>query len=210
MGNKIILHGSLKEHIPEKYNGVFECVFNTAKEAVSAIDANWPGFWIIIRNMDISLVIGDPKTGTFLGEDNNELSYNVGNNDLHIMPALEGSGGDTLNTVKTISGAALGALGLFKGFTNGFGSDTGLGLSATAAILGGASLLYTGLSPAPELDDNSSGAYAEREPVDATPSAIYRGPLNTQIVGQPMPLVYGVNIIAGGVLIHTDIMIEKV
>lgn len=199
---KIILHGDLADHIP---NGEFECEFSTASEAVSAIECNWPGFHNKIRNKSVYVIAGDPDSGKSFDEDM-AVKYRIGADTLHIIPAIEGAGGGNRG-IKAILGVALIAVSF------GFGGIVTGGL-ASAATIGGTSLGVTGFS----LLTMGAGMVLQALIQPPKPpksserevSSFYGGPLNTQAEGGIVPYVAGQSVIAGGVVIHSDLIIEQV
>lgn len=197
---KIVLHGELASHIP---GGEFECDFSKSTEAINAIEANFPGFHDKIRDMYIYLVPDGPDKEP-LSEDQ-AISYRLGAKELHIIPAIEGSGGRNRG-LKAILGVALIAVSF------GVGGFVAGGLGSTASI-GGLSLGVTGT----QLLFMGAGLVLQsmvqppKAPVESTrqESSFYQGPLNTQQEGSIVPYVAGTDVIVGGVVIHTDLIVEQ-
>lgn len=204
---KVYLHGSLKDYIP---GGVFECSFATAGEAASAIEVNFPGFFDIIRDMKLHIVLGDPANNESFDEDQIK-KYAITHDEIHIMPALEGSGGGKKGgLLKVILGVALIAVafvgtmgaagaGIFGSLGAPVFGNT-LGITGTQLLMFGASMVLSGLAQPPK----------KNEEQEQLKSAIYSGPINTQEPGAIVPYVAGKDVIVGGVVIHADIRINQV
>lgn len=198
---KIVLHGALANHIP---NGEFECDFARVSEAVSAIEANWPGFYDLIRNQYVYVVPGDDPNGAPLDSEQVPL-YKIGASTLHIVPSLEGAGGNNRG-VKAILGLALIAVSFGVGgfVAGGLGSTaaiagTSLGITGTQLLFMGAGLVLQALVQPPK-----PPTAPEREV-----SSFYSGPLNSQQEGSIVPYAAGRDVIVGGVIIHTDLVVEQ-
>lgn len=208
MKKNIYLYGSLKNCLPEEYNGKFCCDFQHPVEAVSAIEANFPGFASKIRTIPLQVVVGDDiETGTELDE--TQVKYSI-NQDLHIIPVMEGAGGRAGKIILGIGMLAVGVATAGTALAGGaaFGAAMGtttLGISATSFIMGGVGMTAMGImGPA-----TTPEGLASREAPDQRPSSVYTGPLNTQEMGAPVPYVAGVDVVVGGVIIHADLQIEQ-
>lgn len=208
MLKKIILHGELVNHVP---GGEFECDFYHATEAVSALEANFPGFHDRIRDKMLYVVPGEDPEGEPLNEDQ-ALRYKLGSDTLHIIPAVEGeggggSGGGRRNIGKALLGVVLIAVSFGVGgfVAGGLGSTAtigslSLGVTGTQLLMMGVGLVLQGLIQPPKPPEAP-----EREV-----SSFYNGPLNTQTEGSIVPYTAGQDVIVGGVVIHTDLVIEQV
>ena len=192
----IHLHGSLADHIPD---GKFTAAFNNVREAVSCIDANFPGFHDLLRSMKLHVLVGDYDAKRDLDE-NQALTYTI-NNDIHIMPAIEGAGGDNkaLNIIIGIGLIAVGFVGV-PGIALGsavFGNA--IGITGLQLVALGTGMVVTALTQPPEM---------QPEP-DAEVSNMYQGPLNTQSESQIVPYVAGTDVVCGGMIIHADLQIVQ-
>ena len=206
---KIVLHGELASHLP---GGVFECVFTTAREAASAIEMNFPGFFNKIAEMWIQVIpIGQKET---MLEDQ-LASWKIRGDELHIFPAVDGSGGgggeNGNRGIKAILGLALIAVAIVG--TGGMAAIAGGSLSGAVTIGGvsafgitgmqvlglGLSLVMNAFAPAP-------GAFDKPDRVKNT---IYTGPLNTNREGSVLPYVAGERVLVGGVIINTELVVEN-
>ena len=193
----IVLHGTLAEHLPAALHGRFECDFDTAREAASAINANFPGFHDKIRDMELFVCDGDAN-GVEMSEEQ-VTKYKIAGEELHLIPAMDGEGG---RTGKAILGTLLIAVAIIGTMGMGAALGTavfanGLGITGTTLLLGGASMVMSALvkPPAPPKEQNNKG------------SVIYSGPLNTQNEGDPVPYAAGRRVFCGGIVIHTDLII---
>lgn len=193
----VYLWGDLADWIPD---GKLTADFNSARTATSAIEANWPGFKELIRNRHLEIWYEHEGQKYSIGED--KLFMKIGADNIHISPVIEGSGG---RTGKVILGVALFAAGAVAsgGTLSGFGAaafGNSLGITAGQLIISGGLMVLNGLF-APQAPKGDFGKNEE----ERKPSAIYRGPLNTQEQGIAFPLVFGFGVIAGGSVIHVEI-----
>ena len=192
----IHLHGALAEHVP---GGKFTAAFNNVREAVSCINANFPGFHDLIRSMKLHVLVGDVDKQKDLDE-HQALTYTI-NNDIHIMPALEGAGGDN-KALKVILGIGLIAVGFIGVPGIALGSavfGNAIGITGLQLVGLGAGIVLSALSQPPAM---------QKEP-EAETSTMYQGPLNTQAEGSVVPYVAGQDVIVGGMIIHADLQIVQ-
>lgn len=201
----VVLHGSLADHIP---GGRFECDFDTAREAASAIEASFRGFYDKIREMQVHVIAGETEHG--MNEDE-VVRYTVTANELHIMPAMEGAGGGKgilavlgvvlIGVAIVMTAGAAGAL--LAGNLGAFGTAM-MGASGFAgfALNAGIGLVLSSLAQPPEAPTNGERAGLR--------STTYGGPLNTNAEGAYLPYVAGREVIVGGVVIHTDLQVELI
>lgn len=205
---KVYLHGALGERFGTEH----QLAVSTAGEAVRAFTFQLPGFRQAIAEGSWRVVRGDPDTGFDL--DIETLTFGLGKQPLHIIPAPIGSGrgGGGGKTVVGIALLALavafaipsggtslmasaGAMGLEVGAI-GTGAALSAGLSTTAFLgitygqiaLMGAALTLTGISalvaPAPRTN-------VGQQAVDKKGSFVLSGPQNTSVEGVCVPHVYG-------------------
>lgn len=210
MMKTVVLHGGLADLIPAKYQGRFTCVFETAVQAVSMLEANFGNVWKTIRDKHLYVVSGNNDTS--LDEDQ-VARYTIRGDELHIYPAVEGAGGGkflrailgvALIAVAVVmtGGGALAALGSLS--TGGAGALTGMSaMAAKMAFVFGTNLVLSALVQPPD----APGSPGEKAGLR---SATYGGPLNTQQEGATLPYVAGRDVIVGGVIIHTDLSIETI
>ena len=207
MLRKLKLYGQLAEFIGHKE---FEIKVNSVSQAVSFLIHNFPEVERFMSPKYYQVKVGSYDI------DENELTYPVGQEDIHFIPVISGAGS---GTGKFLLGAALiGASFFFPGAglfgTYGAGMTpaviAGKGAFATkfaTAISGiGAALVLTGVSemlfPLPEPQKFNS----EEDP---QLSFNFSGVQNTSRAGTPVPIVYG-EIITGSVVISAAIDTNQV
>lgn len=203
MLRKLKLYGQLAEFIGHKE---FEIKVNSVSQAVSFLIHNFP---------EVERFMGPKYYQVKVGSydiDENELSYPVGQEDIHFIPAISGAGS---GMGKVLLGAALiGGAFLFTPLTMGSffspivapGSFAAAMPLTKAAIGIGAALALSGVSdmlfPLPEAQKFNS----EEDP---QLSFNFSGVQNTSRAGTPVPIVYG-EIITGSVVISAAIDVNQV
>ena len=194
MLRKIKLYGELATFVGHKE---FEVKADTLSHAVSFLVNNFEGIEKYMNPKFYQVKVGNYAI------DETEISYPIGQQDIHFVPVIQGAGG---NTGKILLGAALiavgmGAFGAFAGKAVSFGAK-GIGfgkaaLGAKAAFGIGAALALSGVSdmlfPLPDIPEFKS----EQDP---RISFGFGGTQNTSRAGTPVPLVFG-EIITGSVVI---------
>lgn len=186
------------------------------QEVVSYFATNYSqvDFIPTLKDMPVTVVLGDRDTGRSLDE--SETHFSIPAKEVHIIPRIAGSGGmmgggggggEGGNSMwKMIVGglligvAFLGTMGAGAGLGAALFGNT-LGITGTQVALLGAGLILSAFTSAPQSD------YAEREEVS---SAVYRGALNVDTQGMPVPYIAGNGVIVGGVVFHTSVEIERV
>lgn len=192
MRRKIHLHGALGK----RFGRVHLLDVATAGEAGRALAAVLPGFRDFALGKWFSVVRGDRRAGLALGED--DLAFELGSADLHIVPVLAGRGGRR-GLGKIIAGVFLiGAAFFFPGAIGAIGASTGLGITAGQVAGLGVALALSGLgqmlAPKPKSNKDQS-------------SYLFEGGANVTTEGGPVPLVYGrfrVNPVLVGVGLSTE------
>ena len=203
MLRKLKLYGQLAEFIGHKE---FEIKVNSVSQAVSFLIHNFP---------EVERFMGPKYHQVKVGSydiDENELSYPVGQEDIHFIPAISGAG---RGMGKVLLGAALiGGAFLFTPLTMGSffspivapGSFAAAMPLTKAAIGIGAALVLSGVSdmlfPLPEPQKFNS----EEDP---QLSFNFSGVQNTSRAGTPVPIVYG-EIITGSVVISAAVDTNQV
>jgi len=203
MLRKLKLYGELAEFVEHKE---FEIQVDSLAKAVSFLVNNFPE---IEKYMNPKYY--QVKVGNYIVSEE-ELSYPIGQEDIHIVPVIAGAGG----VVKSLLGAALiifsfGAFGAFGGglaFGKGFaaswkaaslwGAKGALLLGGTLALQGVSELLF----PLPKLEGFESAE-------DPRLSFNFSGTQNTSRAGTPVPIVYG-EIFTGSVVISAAIDTQQV
>lgn len=211
----IILHGRLREEFGES----FMLNVETAGEAIRALNANFKDrFMGILKEGSYYVIRGDVERGMSLAEDHLN-SFNLGNADLHIVPAIEGSqgqGGKGGGGMKAILGVALIGVAIFmSGGLAAGGAGLLSGMGTTAFAIGGMNISWGtialfGLAMA--VTGASSMLSKKEKPKDETKrddSFSFSGPINTNEQGNPVPLIYG-RVMTGGQPISSGIDIEDI
>jgi len=203
MLRKLKLYGQLAEFIGHKE---FEIKVNSVSQAVSFLIHNFPEVERFMGPKYYQVKVGNYDI------DESELSYPVGQEDIHFIPAISGAG---RGMGKVLLGAALiGGAFLFTPLTAGSffspivapGSFAAAMPLTKAAIGIGAALVLSGVSdmlfPLPEPQKFNS----EEDP---QLSFNFSGIQNTSRAGTPVPIVYG-EIITGSVVISAAIDTNQV
>ena len=205
MLRKIKLYGELAEFVGHKE---FEVKADTLAHAVSFLINNFEGIDRFMNPKYYQVKVGNYAV------DESELSYPIGQQDIHFIPVIVGAG---RGMGKILLGAALiglsfisfgGAAGLGAAFKGGFTAakfakigfiSKGLASLGTALVLSGVSDM---LFPVPEVPEFES----EENP---RLSFSFGGTQQTGRAGTPVPLVYG-EIFTGSVVISGGIDTEQV
>jgi len=200
MLRKLKLYGQLAEFIGHKE---FEIKVSSVSQAVSFLIHNFSEVERFMSPKYYQVKVGNYEI------DENEISYPVGQEDIHFIPAISGAG---RGFGKILLGAALiaGAF-LIPGLPGGaatFGMKAGLGggVLAKSMVYVGASLVLQGVSellyPMPQPQKFNS----EEDP---QLSFSFSGVQNTSRAGTPVPIVYG-EIFTGSVVISAAIDTNQV
>ena len=211
MLRKVKLYGQLAEFIGHKE---FEVKVSNVSQAVSFLIHNFPNVESYMSPKYYQVKVGNYDI------EENEITYPVGQEDIHFIPVISGAGG---GTGKFLLGAALiGAsfffpgAGLF-GTTSFSGASAGIvGVSSPGVLFAtklgtaisaiGAALVLQGVSemlfPLPEPQKFNS----EEDP---QLSFNFSGVQNTSRAGTPVPIVYG-EIITGSVVISAAVDTNQV
>ena len=206
MLRKIKLYGELAEFVGHKE---FEVKADTLAHAVSFLVNNFEGIDRFMNPKHYQVKIGSYAV------DQSELSYPIGQEDIHFIPVITGAG---RGFGKILLGAALIGLAFipFAGAGTGLGAAFKGGFSAakfakvgfiSKGLAGlGAALVLQGVSdmlfPVPEVPEFES----EENP---RLSFSFGGTQQTGRAGTPVPLVYG-EIFTGSVVISGSIDTEQV
>ena len=202
MLRKLKLYGQLAEFIGHKE---FEIKVNSVSQAVSFLIHNFP---------EVERFMGPKYYQVKVGSydiDENELSYPIGQEDIHFIPAISGAGrgmGKVLLGAALIAGAFLMPAGSGLTLMQGIkaGSLAKVGMLTKGMLYVGASLVLQGVSdllfPLPEPQKFNS----EEDP---QLSFSFSGVQNTSRAGTPVPIVYG-EIFTGSVVISAAIDTNQV
>tara|TARA_R100000234_G_scaffold108770_1_gene80342 strand:+ start:4231 stop:4821 length:591 start_codon:yes stop_codon:yes gene_type:complete len=194
MLRKIKLHGQLAKYVGHKE---FDVEVDSVAKAVSFLINNFPNLEAYMNPKYYEVKVGNYSI------DKDEISYPIGNEDIHFIPAIYGAGG---GLGKILLGAALIGFAFAGGagfFGAAFAKNTGLFAFTKkigfALMIGGASQL---LFPVPEPQKFES----EEDP---KLSFNFSGVQNTSRAGTPVPIVYG-EIMTGSVVISAAIDTNQV
>ena len=198
MLRKIKLYGELAEFVGHKE---FEVQVDSLAKAVSFLINNFEGIDNFMSPKYYQVKVGNYEI------DESELTYPIGQEDIHFIPVIVGAGGGTR---RLLLGAALIGVGVLSGgatFTASGFTGTGF-LGGTTAVLGnvGIGLAIAGVSemlfPLPKPKEFTS----EQDP---KLSFNFSGTQQTSRAGTPVPIVYG-EIFTGSVVISGGIDTEQV
>jgi len=199
MLRKIKLYGELAEFVGHKE---FEVQVDSLAKAVSFLINNFEGIDKFMSPRYYQVKVGNYEI------DESELTYPIGQEDIHFIPVIAGAGGRG-GLGRFLLGAVLigGAIATGGGFSALF-SKTGLtsGFFGKVAMNVGLGLAFQGVSqmltPTPKPKEFSS----EQDP---RLSFSFSGTQQTSRAGTPVPIVYG-EIFTGSVVISGGIDTEQV
>lgn len=181
----IILYGD----IGKIYGKYHKYSVKSTKEALRALETNFPGFMSCIKKDSFYKIVVDKKP---VDEEN---LLKIASNSIKIIPIIQGSG---KGLGQVILGAALLAVGYFNPIAfAGIGGD--LALSAMKSV--GMSLLLGGVA---QMLTKTPSIKSGADRPDTNPSYVFDGPMNTTAQGNPVPLAYG-KILAGSQVISTGL-----
>ena len=198
MLRKVKLYGELAKFVGHKE---FEVELNMVGKAVSFLIHNFPEVERFMSPKYYQVKVGNYEI------DKNEISYPVGQEDIHFIPAISGAGrgfgkvllGAALIGATFLTGGAFISQAPFKALTFTGGLAKGAFYVGAALVLQGVSDL---LFPLPEPQKFSS----EEDP---QLSFSFSGVQNTSRAGTPVPIVYG-EIFTGSVVISAAIDTNQV
>jgi len=183
-------HGRLKE----EFGGPFQLEIRDAKEAIRALGIQLDGFIDAIKDGYWRVMRGDADL------DEDSLDLGLGDQDLHIIPATQGAGGDGAG--KILAGALMVGAAFFTGGASlaAWGSmATMMGAVGAGLVIAGASMM---MAPTPE-----TGNYEDKEKDEQ--SYLFNGPVNVNKQGVAVPLIYG-EVVTGSVVVSAGIRAEDI
>ena len=204
MLRKLKLYGELAEFVGHKD---FEIEASNIPKAISFLVNNFPQIEPYMNPKYYQVKVGNYA----INED--EIYYPIGQQDIHIVPVISGSG----SVGRILLGGALlavsfGAFGAFGAKALTFGKGFGASFKAASffgakgAFVLGSALVLSGVSemlfPLPEVPE-----FGDEE--NPRLSYNFGGTQNTTRAGVPVPLVFG-EIITGSVVISGSIDTEQV
>ena len=202
MFRKVKLYGKLAEFVGHKE---FEVKVDSVGKAVSFLIHNFPGLEAHMSPQYYQVKVGNYEI------DEKEIHHPVGQEDIHFIPVISGSGGGARKALFGIAliGIAIALPGAAPAL--GFGGFTAAGTGAMAAFSAtlanvGLGLTLMGVSemlfPLPKPPQFES----EEDP---RLSFNFGGTQNTSRAGTPVPIVYG-EIFTGSVVISAAIDTNQV
>ena len=201
MFRKVKLYGKLAEFVGHKE---FEVKVDSVGKAVSFLIHNFPGLEAYMSPQYYQVKVGNYEI------DEKEINYPVGQEDIHFIPVISGSGGAKKALLGiALIGIAIALPGAAPAF--GFGGFTAAGTGAMAAfsatlanvglgltLMGVSELLFP--TPQPQRFESEE---------DPRLSFNFGGTQNTSRAGTPVPIVYG-EIFTGSVVISAAIDTNQV
>jgi len=191
---KIHLYGDLADN----FGTLHEYDVSTPKEALRAMTMSHKSWRSYVSDKQCKIHTGKLE----LGEE--ELTL-TGCEEIHVIPIIEGAGGDTgRNLGKIVGGVAL--IGLTGGIAGIFGGglistivSSTLTSAAYSMVYAGASALLTNPQESPIVDT--------LETAENKPSYIFNGATNSVEQGGAIPLVYGF-VRTGSIVISAGLVTE--
>ena len=201
MFRKVKLYGKLAEFVGHKE---FEVKVDSVGKAVSFLIHNFPGLEAYMSPQYYQVKVGNYEI------DEKEVNYPVGQEDIHFIPVISGSGGARKALLGiALIGIAIALPGAAPAF--GFGGFTAAGTGAMAAFsttLANVGLGLTLMGVSEMLFPTPKPPKFESEE-DPRLSFNFGGTQNTSRAGTPVPIVYG-EIFTGSVVISAAIDTNQV
>lgn len=187
----VVLHGALAD----TYGSSFDLNVSSVAEAIRLLDANFSGFVKnLLRNKVGYVVTVDGGCAATEGA----LRESHINPEIHIVPAIEGAGGDNDNGLFQI---VLAVVLVAASYYGGFSADTSAMLFKTGVSLG-----ISGVCSM--LFSSSTATVSTNESIGETAltSYAFSGPVNTTSQGNPVPVLYG-RLMVGSQVISAQIKV---
>lgn len=171
---------------------------NSPGEALRLIEANKPGLrsWIVnnVEKYSMYKVTCEYENGLIEDIDEDTYVLNSKMKTIKFMPIISGAKGGVLQVV-------VGAILIAASFIPGFQAASPYLMSAgLAMMLGGAIQM---LSPRPALNANMT-----TNDGSTSTSSYFDGPVNTEMQGLPVPLIYG-TVLVGSHTISASISVDE-
>ena len=205
MLRKVKLYGKLAEFVGHKE---IEASVNSVGQAIRFLICNFPEVESFMTPNYYQVKVGNYDI------EESEINYPVGQEDIHFIPVISGSGGFG----RALLGAAMiglafvsfGSSTVFTGFASGGGLFGGgfaaAGFGSKALLLGGGALFLSGVSsmlfPLPEVPNYKSDD-------DPSISFQFNSVQNVSRAGTPIPIIYG-EIFTGSVVISAALDTNQV
>lgn len=180
----------------KKFGRVWNVCAATARDAMSIIQANRPGLVHWMRNnatqySQYHLRIERPD-GSFHEVSEDELVM-VSNGEiatLRITPLIAGAGGKAMGIIQVVVGVVLMVAAIWLG--------PAAFMAGLSMVMGGVATLLTST---PKIKSGSKN--------DNVDSFYFNGPENTTAQGNPVPLIYGEEVLVGSQVINSRIAIDQ-
>lgn len=173
----VFLHG----HLAEKYGSRFDLAAGSVAEALAIFRASFPQFTEDVISHDYHVWVGETNIGQ------SELANPTKGQEIHIVPVVKGSGGNT-NVLQIVIGIIMVVVAIAFPVTAGFLLYSGIGM-----IVGG----VIGLVFAPSA---RSLSFAGLERGESKASYRFSGALNVSRQGAPVPILYGRAVVGSQVI----------
>lgn len=191
-------------HLGKKFGKVHKFDVSTPAEAVRALKANFPDFTAHV------LKYNKPGYKVLIGSENRsdpELIQYPAENDIKIIPVIQGSGGDWGMVIVGVvliaaavatpylaaayleAGIAVGAGGIAGAVETGLAIATVADIAATGLMAVGTALTLGGVSSL--LFSPSTPTAVQSSAADQISSTHFNGAINLSQQGNPVPLAYG-------------------
>ena len=195
---KIKLYGDLAEFVGVKE---IETEAYTVANAVRCLIGNYPQAENYMMDKSYKVIVNEKPRSL------EEIHFPTGQSDIKIVPVISGQGrgfgrillGAVLIVGAFMMPAASGNLTLMQGIKQGKLAKVGL-LAKSTAYVGG----YLVLSGVSQMLTPTPGDTAEEEPN----SFQFNSPVNTNLAGAPVPILYGERIV-GSVVISAGINVTN-
>lgn len=211
----IHLYGPLAEAFGPSYDLDVAC----PAEAVRALSVVLGRRFVeILKAGEWHVVAGETLAeGEDVGDDR-LLGFGLGRRDLHICPAVAGSGGGG-GIFKVVLGVALMAAAIYfappavfaangAALGGGLGATAFAGLSYGSIAMSGLIMALGGVSQMLASTPQQTSSYSNRESADDRPSFLFNGAKNTVEQGNPVPVLYG-RMRVGGTVVSAGIEVEQ-
>lgn len=209
--NTIHLHHSLQQ----EFGGPFEYAVRSPREAVRALNANYPGFAERLAQMELKLIVTKKGAGRAIELDETEIGLQLAASEIHIVPMPAGSkrgglgkiilGIALIGAVLVTGGAALVGAGAMS-VGGAIGAVSILGVSGGSLALMGAAMVVGGvasmLAPTPK-------GIGPNEQQDQKTSFLFNQAVNVDAQGNAVPVVIG-TFRTGSVVGASSLTVEKI
>jgi len=204
----VYLHGEARR----RFGAVFELDIRSPAEAVRALMAQFPAFAEFARSANWKVFRHRRSAGV------EEMTLSMGKvRELHFAPIPRGAKNNKGMMIgKIVVGVALIAAAIiFAPAAAGLGAVafTVAGAEVTFASIAmvGVGMVLAGVSglltPTPDI---ATGGYSTRETPEQRQSFLFNGPVNVTEQGQPLPIVCGLRVRTGSVVVSAGIFSERI